>query len=116
MGLPVQLSRRPTAWRTNPFQFSIQCWVDRAKTEGIPLTQFGSTWTAVAKAGSFSAPVAAPFTVDFTQAATGRLVLSMNVTTVQSLIEAAYVFEVIAHGGSLSPLTVFRGTFIVDGG
>jgi hypothetical protein len=56
------------------------------------------------------------FTVDDSQAANGRLVLNMDVATVQSLTEPAYLFEVTATGGTLSPLTVFRGTFLVNGG
>jgi hypothetical protein len=71
------------------------------------LTAYGSSWTCQARSSEDTDPPVT-ITVDASNAATGRLNLSMT-GTITAGMSGEYKFDVQVTGGTLSPLTMFRG-------
>jgi hypothetical protein len=113
MGLPIRLNHRPTAWRTNPLVIPIRVWTDDAKTVPLDLTAFGTSWQAHARL-DFDSTSVATFTLDTTHLAQGQITLTLDGTTTSALTKPFYVYDVSVTGGTISPLTLFIGTFLVD--
>lgn len=114
MSLPHRLSYRPIAWRGNAFWIPVRCWHDRAKTSPVDLSLIGDVWTAAY--GAETEPVTTDFDdVDNSALADGSIILKLDSATTLSLTKPVYLFEITATGGAISPCTVFRGTFLVDG-
>lgn len=114
MSLPILLNHKSRAWRSNPLIIPIQCWLDRKKTQPLPLSDFGPTWRSQVRT-TYTGPLIAEFDVDVTDLATGRVELSLPGATTATLTEPVYVYDVEVTGGTLSPLTIFLGSFIVEG-
>ena len=84
-------------------------------TDGTPtdLTGFGSGWSAQMRETA-DASTSVAFTVDATAAASGQLVLSLAGYATAALTRSRYVFDVQATGGTITPLTVYRGAILVE--
>lgn len=79
----------------------------------VDLTVFGDTWTAQARE-FIESTEAIELTVDDTNAADGVLEVSIPDDD-SAALPWALVFDVQATGGTVDPITVFKGAFATDG-
>jgi hypothetical protein len=98
---------------TVPYRLSITVGAGGTR---LPLDGFGDTWTCQLRT-SPDGPLAATFTVDSSDAATGWIVLNSltGVTTAALKAGETYGADVQATGGDVSPITVWRLAFYVQG-
>ena len=81
---------------------------------GAAVNVTGRTYTGQVRQYPSSATAAATFTVDTTNAATGKVVISLSATTTAGLTPGPYRYNVQQTVGS-TVTTLFRGAFIVLG-
>lgn len=120
MGYPFFDNEPYDAYRGNPLYLPIEVGTlaDPGNPDslftGTDLTLLGSIFSAslslVDNSDQFTS-----LTVDTTNAATGRLILGLVPASTLLLIEPEYLFDVQVEGGTLSPLTIFRGRLHMTG-
>ena len=85
---------------------------------GVNLTPYGTSWSSDLRQ-STTQQIPVPFSVDSSAAATGTLKLSLTGAQTSSMATAtgdavsAWMYDLQASGGAVSPQTPFRGEVMV---
>lgn len=119
MDFPGVLERPFVLWRGDTRTITIQVWDDDARTIPVDLTSFGSVYTAQARETPQSVDFIAFDTIDTTDAATGKIVLTISSDTSFSFgfAPARFGFDLSIEDTSVPPVrtTIVTGYLEVLG-
>jgi hypothetical protein len=88
--------------------------IEIKNANGTPINVSARTYTGQVRRYTSSTSASATFTVDMTNAATGKVVISLSATTTAGLAPGPYWYNVQQTVGS-TVTTLFRGDFLVIG-